>query len=54
MNVPKCSLIDYPRYFSHSRVGIHKANFADFILDLRNCNAQLRLYIGLPPTNVDL
>jgi hypothetical protein len=26
------------------RVGIHRANLADFILDLRNCYSQLRLY----------
>jgi hypothetical protein len=31
------------------RVGIHKDNFADFILDLRNCNSQLCFYIGFTP-----
>jgi hypothetical protein len=25
---------------------MHRANFADFILDLRNCYSQTRLYIG--------
>jgi hypothetical protein len=28
------------------RVGIHRANFADFILDLRNCYSQSCIYIG--------
>jgi hypothetical protein len=29
-----------------TRVGIHRANFADFILDLRNCYTPLHLYVG--------
>jgi hypothetical protein len=29
-----------------NRVGIHKANFADFVLDLRYCYSQSHLYIG--------
>jgi hypothetical protein len=29
-----------------SRVGIHRGNYADFTLDLRNCYSELRLYIG--------
>jgi accessory gene regulator protein AgrB len=35
------------------RVGINKADFAAFILDLWNCYLQSLLYIGLP-TNIDL
>jgi hypothetical protein len=27
-------------------VGIHRANFADFILDLRNCYSQPRVFVG--------
>jgi hypothetical protein len=34
-------------------VGIHRANFADFILDLRNCYSQLLLYIWFTQ-NTDL
>jgi hypothetical protein len=30
-----------------SRVGIRRANFADFILDLQNCYSQLPLHNGL-------
>jgi hypothetical protein len=30
------------------RVGIHRANFADFILDLRDCYSQSHLYMDLP------
>jgi hypothetical protein len=32
--------------FKTSLVGIHRANFADFILGLRNCHSQSHLYNG--------
>jgi hypothetical protein len=32
--------------FVFARVGIHRSNFEDFILDLRNCYSQSSLCIG--------
>jgi hypothetical protein len=37
---------DFPFHRFDSIVGIHRANFADFILDLRYCYLQVGLFIG--------